>query len=572
MTIRDIAIAIGYKVDNQSYNNALASVNKFASAANKILGAVAVGAIFRKAQKEIEAYMKINNQLAYAVDYLKDMQQVQDQIMGAAERSNTAYSAMAGATRRMVEDTNAWKLDLNDATKLAENLGKAFRGAGLSREEAGSMVESFSQNFANGRLSNLPAMLQAAPELVNYLAKSLNMEQKAVRALAQNGNITLKQFTKAINDNLDDIEMRYSKISLTITDSLAYVKDKFFLWLSGDGKRIVDDIARKIRDFGDKLGPMLDKATAFVDKLGGLPAVFSKIAAAAASITIFSKGLKFFEQIKSFLPQLSKMGSAFGISTGASTTGAASGAATGLSANVGKLVGAIGKMSWIVLVIYTAIKTIADIFKFVKGEDSVAGQAYEKRGTSAETAREQLLDVLKSIKTAFGPVKDSLLKLWDHIKNIFGKVFETTVYETVELIKNAAPLLEAIAKVLSFILDVINNLLWIVDGIVDFTNWVTETVGGILNKWLKWVGDTLNSILDFFGIQTNAVVEIADKVTETPSTITNSSSYTPISIVMNNDYTFNGADRANQVQAANAMDNTAEDISDRLKIALSYGG
>ncbi len=620
MTIRDIAIAIGYNVDNKSYDQAMASVNKFASFAKKILGAVAVGALFNQARKQVEHYMQINNQLAYAVDYMQDMAALQEKIMTAAQNSNTSYDSMASAVKQMVQDTNAWTLSLDDATSLVETLGKVFRGAGLGRDEAGGLVEQFAQNFANGRLTNLSQMLAAAPELVNYLAKTLNTTNQAIRAMAMQNNITLKEFTRAIYNNLDDIEDRYSRISLTITDSLAYVKERFFLWLSSDGRKIVNDIALKIRQFGDKLGPKLNKVRDVIEALGGLPSLFGKVAAIAASITLFSKGVEFISKLKQALPSIT---SAFG-------SGGAAGAAGGAGASSGSILGMLGKISWILAVIYLAIKTVADIVAFARGEDSLTEEAYRERGQDPDAARQTLLSALNDMKKELAPLGQALLDLWNNVKDIFGSVLKTSAITTIDFLKTIVPLVSTIAKSITFALKIINTLintigkpfldffnkfgeltshlfnlalekylkLWekYADTMLEFATiletgfsaigaWLKERLGDALESIMKWldmisehskaierIRDFFEAILRYFGLLKDDVSDIADKITENDDKILNGGSTSTITITMNNDYTFNGADRQNQLNAAQAMEDSAEDVSDQLKIALYYGG
>lgn len=508
MTIRDIAIKIGYDIDSKSYNDAVKSVQKLANTAKKVLGVVAVGAILNRLKSQVEQYVKLNNQLAYATDYMADMQVLQDRIQKASAASNIAYSSIAQSIKNMIQDTNTWQLSLDDSLGIAERLGKVFRGAGLSREESGSLVEQFSRNFANGRLMNLSDMIEQAPELVNYLGKSLNMTTQGVRALAMRNAITLKQFTKAIAENAEDIDARYSKVSLTITDALAYVKEKFFVWLSTDGKKIVNDIAQSIRKFGDKLGPMLTRVSEIINKLGGLPAILTRIAAIAATIKIFEKGIEFFQKFEmakktfsSIITALSAAGTKTSTSTAVSTVVASS-----ASKGIGAVAKVLGKISWIVAAVYTAIKTNIEIAKFAAGKESETEKALEDFGFNVEGTRTET-------NTALSTIKDALLKIWDGISTFFGSIGEiftgvlrTTIVHTLMFIQTVAPLLDVIGSVIQDILKFVSMLVAgfgkIVEKVNSIVTVLTYLVKIVIEPFFKSL-QLLNTLLHTVG---NAVL------------------------------------------------------------------
>ncbi len=583
MTIRDIAIKIGYDVDDKSYKEAMNSISKLASTAKKILGVVATGAILNKAKAEIESYMKINNQLAYATDYLVDMAELQEKIQTAAQNSNTSYNSMANAIKSMAQDTNTWKLSIDDAAKISTVLGRVFRGAGLSREESGGLVEEFARNFQNGRLTNLTHMIEQAPELINYLAKSLNMTVQGVKALASKGAISLKQFTGAILDNVDDIDFRYSKVALTITDSLAYVKEKFFLWLSTDGQKTVNKIALKIKEFGDRLGPLLTKVSNVIDRLGGLPAVLTRIAAAAATIKLFSAGIEFFSMFDKYKSFFTTIGTKIGGLFGKTAAGGAAGA-SGASNSLGAIMGSVGKISWIAAVIYLAIRTIVELVKFVLGVESAANDAYERRGQNADRKRAEFIEQLTEIKNSVMKVWDTIKSLYNQISQTFGSTLETAIVTTIDFFKILVPIIKIIASFVKYYLSLFSLaaasmkvITVVLQKILEFASKIlTSVFGKLLEKvaygiekivdFITWIFDGLSSLFNWSDKGTSEKIEDKTMAAQT------SAQYSTITIIMDNNYTFNGSDRNNQTKASKTMDQSAEDVVEKLTAALSYGG
>lgn len=240
MTIRDIAIAVGYKVDESSHRRVTSSIDKIISKAKsgfKAVGAAVTALLLGQVTQMVEQYDQINARLAYATDYLGNQVELQNAVAKAAQDTRSTYAGIADAVGKMVQDTNSWALTTNEALSYATQLTKVFRGAGMSREGAANMVSQFAASFQNGRLQNLSQMLQQAPELINYLAKSLNMSTDAVKALASAGAISLKQFTQAIYENAGDIEKRFKQIPQSLSEVFAYMKERLSLFLSQINQR-----------------------------------------------------------------------------------------------------------------------------------------------------------------------------------------------------------------------------------------------------------------------------------------------------------------------------------------------
>ena len=240
MTIRDIAIAVGYKVDESSHRRVTSSIDKIINKAKrgfKAVGAAVTALLLGQVTQMIEQYDQINARLAYATDYLGNQVELQNAVAKAAQDTRSTYEGIADAVGKMVQDTNSWALTTNEALSYATQLTKVFRGAGMSREGAANMVSQFAASFQNGRLQNLSQMLQQAPELINYLAKSLNMSTDAVKALASAGAISLKQFTQAIYENADDIEKRFKQMPQSLSEVFAFMKERLSLFLSQINQR-----------------------------------------------------------------------------------------------------------------------------------------------------------------------------------------------------------------------------------------------------------------------------------------------------------------------------------------------
>lgn len=526
MTIRDIAIAIGYKVDDKSYKRAVSSVDEFAKKAAKgikAVGALIASVIFGQLAKTVEQYNQINAQLAYATDYLGNQLQLQNDIAKAAAETRTSYASMAASVSKMVQDTNSWSLTTDEALDYSEKLSKVFRGAGLSRDQAGSLVNQFAASFQNGKLQNLPQMLEQAPELINYLAKTLNMSTDAVKALAQAGAISLKQFTQAVYENAADIEERFERIPLSFSDAAAYVKEEMGLWLTqlNEKFQLMEKGVKLIKSLMDFIMPVLEKVLDFSDKIS------------TALAPVFE-----------------------GIET----------------------------------VINTANGAFEDFGKWFEGDSSYGNtfaQGLRERGENSSTARSGIKSILQEMWNGIKTVLAKVGPLLTALGQIAGRLTTSVLTMIVNFLQQNAPLIDSILQFVADILDLLTALMPIIEVLISIVTYaaefLTKLVNWILNSTIgtaiQKILEGFHRLLDWLGIVKDDSKETADATKAVATAVAGSANPSSVisgdktvTILVNNDYTFNGADRSAQKAAVQYISEGAEDIYNDLKLGLNFVG
>ena len=88
--------------------------------------------------------------------------------------------------------------------------------------------------------------MQASPDVINYLAKSLGVTERQVKALGLSGSITAKQLYAAFTNSAEGISASYENMRMTISDALRIIRNEFGTWLfqTDDGIQLTSTIAK----------------------------------------------------------------------------------------------------------------------------------------------------------------------------------------------------------------------------------------------------------------------------------------------------------------------------------------
>ena len=385
MTIRDIAVALGFEVDNQSMQKAEQSVDKLKSFATKALATIGVGVSLVELNAIAEEFGNINNRIRSATKGLKDQEAVQEDILTAANNMRMSYEYTSNFVSKLIQENKELFGNVSEAAKFAELTGKLFKASGKSSEEIASLQEAINVSFAQGIVDTetLNRLLEDAPEAANMLAASIGTTSDKLVGLASNGQISLAQLKNAFMSNEAAINESFESVALNISDAKLQIRNMF---------------GETVDDLNQTLGLTQTIAQAMVK-----------------GFSIINKGL---QHVNSFLQMLnSKLGGsnntlklvtmsvaamflAFNGKAGAT-------AAINMLKMMGKALKRINLRMILVAAGFLALFLIIDdIINFVKGNNSVLGMVFEKFGIDGEKVRE------------------TLTGLWDIIKELFGSIIE----------------------------------------------------------------------------------------------------------------------------------------------------
>lgn len=418
MTIRDIAVAFGFDVDQKSVNTAENTIKNIKSFATKALGAIAIGFSFSALNSIAEEFNGINDEIKAATKEMGDQEDIQQRILKAANDTKSSYSDMAGFVTQLVKQDENLFGDLETATEFASLTTKVLKTAGRADSEVSSAQTMLNKAFAEGTMSGatFTRMLKSYPEMINTMADGLGVTKDQLAAMADAGQITSETLVNAFSGAADTINSDFDELDYSISDAMTNIRNSWGLFVNdlwvgsgitnGVGKMMV----RAFNGFLDvlkKLQPYIERVIRFL--LSGV-----------------QKAMDLISRVSSFIGRLvNRIG---GIENALKLIAIVAGAIW-LALNAGKilnflktaktLLSAVNlKVLAIIAIIVILALIIEDFINFMQGNDSVIGALFDKAGIGADNAREAILK-------AWNAVKNFLLNVWDFIKQAAGMFVDT---------------------------------------------------------------------------------------------------------------------------------------------------
>ena len=289
------------------------------------------GAAFGKARKGVES---ISRQLSVAraqvgaffaatlsVQTLRSLAQMADSYEGLNARLRLATSGEEAYQRAVARSTalaSQYQKPLGDVATLYSRVASSLKGladgqqraeasteallaalkiTGASTAESSSAILQFSQALAGGALrgEEFNAINEAAPRLLDALASSLGVTRGELRKLAEDGRLTTRVVTEAMQRSLPQLRAEAAAIPDAILPALGQVGDAFgkvvgeFNRATGASVSIVAALKSVAENMGAiaKVGAQLAAvvaALAFGRLASGLVAVATGATGAAAGL------------------------------------------------------------------------------------------------------------------------------------------------------------------------------------------------------------------------------------------------------------------------------------------------
>lgn len=493
MTIRDIAVALGFEVDKKSEQRTEQAVTDLKDFATKALATIGVGFSLSMLNGIAEEFSAINNNIRSATEALGKQEEIQEHILAAANNARMSYQYTANFATKLVRENKSLFGNVNEAAKFAELTAKLFKTAGKSQEEIASLQESINVSFAQGIVDTetINRLLEDAPEAANLLAESIGTSSDKLMELASNGQISLEQLKGAFIDNEETINKGFENVALTISDAKLQIRNQFGEILDDFNQALglTETIATLMTKGFNFLLAGMRKTNSFLQmlssRLGGANNLLKLIAASIGAIIIAANGTK----ILGFLSSVCGGLKAINLQT------------LGIAA-----------------VALTLFLLIDDLVNFMNGNKSVISTVFESMGISGDEAREMIGSLWETSKEFLAGFKQLLPPLIDLGENLLSilidlgkKVLPIIIDAFKDILSPLEKLINAIIPALTKLLEFLAPIIAAVAAIVaDVLGYAFEFVGRIIEKVLvpifegvakflegDWLG-TIGSVADGF--------------------------------------------------------------------------
>lgn len=469
MTIRDIGILFGYKVDQASEQKVEGSIKSLKSMASKVLGAVGITLSVAGIKSAIDGCVEVASSI-------EEMQNKFDVVFGD-----------------MRDEVDKWAQEYSDAIGRNKNDIKTYLadqqnllvGFGMTRQAGAEMAEQMTSLALD--LASFGNMDETAS--VNAMTKAVMGESEAAKTLGAVLNDSTRAQAmatlglKGTYDKLDQLtkmQVNYQAILQQSPDAIGdcqrsldsyeSTKKRYIAKLK-EIKTIVGQFFlptyQKILNIGAKgltmIRDWLQKLTDLTDKLGGSQRVLSVLAAAFTAMLVAMN--------------LKKIGAAINGFT-----------------NLARAIGhGHGKALAFFAVFLLLALVIEDFISFMRGDKSLLGTMLERAGVDCEKLRQNIVGVWTKIKQAIGYIGEG-------IRNVVVPIFEgirTAAVVAFEKIQ------QAVAKVAPGIAQFFESLS---SGKVDKKAWtdIGESIGRIAVGVVAVIA-AVKGISAIFGVITTVI-------------------------------------------------------------------
>lgn len=469
MTIRDIGILFGYKVDQSSEQKVEGSIKSLKSMASKVLGAVGITLSVAGIKSAIDGCVEVASSI-------EEMQNKFDVVFGD-----------------MRDEVDKWAQEYSDAIGRNKNDIKTYLadqqnllvGFGMTRQAGAEMAEQMTSLALD--LASFGNMDETAS--VNAMTKAVMGESEAAKTLGAVLNDSTRAQAmatlglKGTYDKLDQLtkmQVNYQAILQQSPDAIGdcqrsldsyeSTKKRYIAKLK-EIKTIVGQFFlptyQKILNIGAKgltmIRDWLQKLTDLTDKLGGSQRVLSVLAAAFTAMLVAMN--------------LKKIGAAINGFT-----------------NLARAIGhGHGKALAFFAVFLLLALAIEDFISFMRGDKSLLGTMLERAGVDCEKLRQNIVGVWTKIKQAIGYIGEG-------IRNVVVPIFEgirTAAVVAFEKIQ------QAVAKVAPGIAQFFESLS---SGKVDKKAWtdIGESIGRIAVGVVAVIA-AVKGISAIFGVITTVI-------------------------------------------------------------------
>lgn len=469
MTIRDIGILFGYKVDQASEQKVEGSIKSLKSMASKVLGAVGITLSVAGIKSAIDGCVEVASSI-------EEMQNKFDVVFGD-----------------MRNEVDKWAQEYSDAIGRNKNGIKTYLadqqnllvGFGMTRKAGAEMAEQMTSLALD--LASFGNMDETAS--VNAMTKAVMGESEAAKTLGAVLNDSTRAQAmatlglKGTYDKLDQLtkmQVNYQAILQQSPDAIGdcqrsldsyeSTKKRYIAKLK-EIKTIVGQFFlptyQKILSIGAKgltmIRDWLQKLTDLTDKLGGSQRVLSVLAAAFTAMLVAMNLKKIGAAINGF----TKLARAIGLGRGKA-------------------------LAFFAVFLLLAL-VIEDFISFMRGDKSLLGTMLERAGVDCEKLRQNIVGVWTKIKQAIGYIGEG-------IRNVVVPIFEGIRTAAVVAFEEIQ---QAVAKVAPGIAQFFKELS---SGKVDKKKWtdIGESIGRIAVGVVAVIA-AVKGISAIFGVITTVI-------------------------------------------------------------------
>lgn len=247
--------------------------------------------IARGLQTQLDQLTAYENRLRLTSTSSQNLEEVQDRLFLAANRSRSSFSTLAEIYSRVALSVKTLGVSQSEVLRVTETLSKASIISGANAREANLALVQLGQGLASDRLSGdeLRSVLEQLPFVAQIIADNLGVTRGQLRELGREGALTAKVVFDALAGAADEVDKLFAQTAFTIGQALQVAGNQLqqFLDTFDDNTGFSSLVATGILAIANNLELIANSAgIAALATLGFLLDGLAKKAAAAAAAKI----------------------------------------------------------------------------------------------------------------------------------------------------------------------------------------------------------------------------------------------------------------------------------------------
>lgn len=268
----------------KSANNTESVVSRAAGRMGAAISAVSVIALARGLLEIADRAKNMEAQLRLATKATGSFAQAQADVERIAEATRSGINETATLYASFARSAGELGINQQQVAAITETVNQAMVVSGTSAADASNAIRQLSQAFASGVLrgDEFNSIMENAPRLAKLLADSLGVPVGALRAMAEEGELTADKLVRALSDRkfTEGLKQEMDEMPVTFDQAMTRISNsaqKTFAAFDRGGE-FSNMLANFVNDGADGFGDMASAAESAGARVraefAGLAAVF----------------------------------------------------------------------------------------------------------------------------------------------------------------------------------------------------------------------------------------------------------------------------------------------------------
>ncbi|HGV3480687.1 TPA: phage tail tape measure protein [Klebsiella variicola subsp. variicola] len=201
------------------------------SLAGAFAGAFATGHLISLADE----WNSVNARLKQASQSSDDFSSSQQSLMDISQKTGTAFSDNANLFSRSAASMREFGYSSTEVLQITEAISTGLKLSGANAQESSSVITQFSQALAQGVLrgEEFNAVNESGDRVIRALAAGMGVARKDLKAMADQGNLTIDKVVPALISQLGKLRDEYGELPQTVSSSATKIENAFMQWVGG---------------------------------------------------------------------------------------------------------------------------------------------------------------------------------------------------------------------------------------------------------------------------------------------------------------------------------------------------